>query len=362
MDLVEKFREHAAEVPIRLPAAKRSEANTSQFLVMPFFEALGFSVHNPNDVEPEFTADVGIKREKVDFALKSGGEPVVLVEVKYAGATLDNQHAAQLRRYFSTKLDLRFGILTNGKEFRFFSDLERPNVMDDEPFMTLDFLNLDESLVDVLQLFTKARFQKDNALEAARTAKDRRRVRQVLKEEFDPLSHRTINFLLRIIQPGEIDESRRKELARLVKQAWQEFLRAQGASTESQTDVETIENDRNEQRVNPMPKPPSDTDISVFGYYDRHRFEAVMLRTSLANGFNGGSHCIQYNGRLTNAKEAMIAAIRTVDSAFYPGKKQYGLSFWKVIDPADDTERPLFLMSKHVIPDEALRQRVLDMP
>ena len=35
---------------------KRSEANTSLFLVMPFFQALGYSVHNPNDVEAEFTA------------------------------------------------------------------------------------------------------------------------------------------------------------------------------------------------------------------------------------------------------------------------------------------------------------------
>ena len=85
MDLVEKLRELSAEVESRLAAAKRSEANTSQFLVMPFFEALGYGVHNPNDVEPEFTADVGIQREKVDYALKRDGNPVVLVEVKYAG-------------------------------------------------------------------------------------------------------------------------------------------------------------------------------------------------------------------------------------------------------------------------------------
>ena len=130
MDLVDKLRALSGEVEWRLPAAKRSEASTSQFLVMPFFDALGFNVHNPNHVEPEFTADVGIQREKVDFALKQDGKPIVLVEVKYAGASLDNQHAAQLRRYFSTKLDVKFGILTNGLEFRFFSDLENQNVMD----------------------------------------------------------------------------------------------------------------------------------------------------------------------------------------------------------------------------------------
>ena len=74
MDLLENLRDLSTQVEWRLPAAKRSEANTSQFLVMPFFEALGYSVHNPNHVEPEFTADVGIQREKVDFALKARWE------------------------------------------------------------------------------------------------------------------------------------------------------------------------------------------------------------------------------------------------------------------------------------------------
>ena len=64
-------------------------------------------------------ADVGIQRERVDYALKVDGKPAILVEVKYAGASLDNQHAAQLRRYFSTKLDIRFGILTNARSFAF---------------------------------------------------------------------------------------------------------------------------------------------------------------------------------------------------------------------------------------------------
>ena len=74
MDLRENLRGLAYEVEWRLPAAKRSEASTSQFLVMPFFEALGYSTHNPDRVEPEFTADVGIQREKVDFALKTRRE------------------------------------------------------------------------------------------------------------------------------------------------------------------------------------------------------------------------------------------------------------------------------------------------
>ena len=41
-DLIENLSNLSSEVEWRLPAAKRSEANTSLFLVMPFFQALGY--------------------------------------------------------------------------------------------------------------------------------------------------------------------------------------------------------------------------------------------------------------------------------------------------------------------------------
>ena len=334
MDLVEKIREHAAELPQRLPAAKRSEANTSQFLVMPFFEALGFSVHNPNDVEPEFTADVGIKREKVDFALKRGGEPVVLVEVKYAGATLDNQHAAQLRRYFSTKLDVRFGILTNGKEFRFFSDLERPNVMDDEPFMTLDFLNLDESLVDVLQLFTKARFQKDNALKAARTAKDRRRVRQVLKDEFDPLSHGVIDYLVGRIQPGKMPKSRREEFTRLVKQEWHTFVSSLLRA------IEPIPDDPSDRTTKKtyldLPELDGTVEIPIYASWEGHEFTTKL---SLWGRIANVGNIVSWDGEWMTPSQAGKRSRFTVD----PNATGHvnGMTYWHLRDPVDGKLRPI---------------------
>ena len=361
MDLVEKLQALSEEVEWRLPAARRSEANTSQFLVMPFFEALGYSVHNPNHVEPEFTADVGIQRERVDFALKQDGKPVILVEVKYAGATLDNQHAAQLRRYFSTKLDLRFGILTNGLQYRFFSDLELQNVMDDDPFLMLDLQCLDETLIDVLQQFTRTGFEKVKAIQAARSARDRQLVRMALKGELEPLSLRTINFLLGIIQPGEIDESRRIELTRLVKQEWHAFVRAHGASIESHSEAVTIENDKSADPVNPMPNPRPGNDIPVYGYYDGHRIEAELLRKSIINGLTIGGHQIRFNGETTWLKDAAVKAIRSVDPSFEPTNTYpNGFKFWHVADPDGRKEHMIRSISGwDNITDEALRERIL---
>ena len=362
MNLVEKLQALSGEVEWRLPAASRSEANTSQFLVMPFFEALEFSVHNPNHVEPEFTADVGIQRERVDFALKQDGSPVILVEVKYDGATLDNQHAAQLRRYFSTKLDLRFGILTNGLQYRFFSDLERPNVMDDDPFLLLDLQNLDETLIDVVQNFTRTGFDRIKAINAARLARDGQLIRRVLKAEFEPLSIRTINYLLGIIQPGEVDESRRIELTRLVKQEWQAFVRAQGAGTEAKTGMVSLRNEGNDKPINPVPKPPPGNYIPVYGCYEGHRLEAELLRKSIENGLTIAGNQIRFNGETTWLKDAAVKAIRSVDPHFEPTKTYpNGFKFWHVVDPDDGKEHMIRAISGwNNITDEALRQRVLE--
>ncbi len=360
MDFVEKIRALAAEVPRSLPAAKRSEASTSQFLVMPFFELLGFNVHNPNDVEPEFTADVGILREKVDFALKRDGKAVILVEVKYAGATLDKQHAEQLRRYFSTKLDVRFGILTNGLEFRFFADLDNPNVMDDEPFMTLDMLKLDESLIDVLQLFAKVGLHEENALEAARMSKDRLRVRHVLRAEFEPLSQRMMNNLADIIEPRKTSQSRLVRLKELIGLEWQEFLRSRLKAPECEPGITVAQ-------LSPAPVTPKQAsdlrgrEIPVFGTHEGNRFEAELLREYVAEkGIYPASKCMRFRGKITNCAVAALEAIHTVNPNYeYVRGKFNAFSFWKVIDPSDGNEREMWQIA-FCREDDTLLRRVLD--
>ena len=62
----------------------------------------------------------------------------MFIEAKPYVANLTN-HAPQLSRYFNSSLGVTIGAITNGKEWRFFTDLINPNVMDDKPFLTVDF-------------------------------------------------------------------------------------------------------------------------------------------------------------------------------------------------------------------------------
>ena len=49
---------------------------------MPFFQALGYDVFNPNELIPEFTADIGTKKgEKVDYAFSKIMTPLSLWNV-----------------------------------------------------------------------------------------------------------------------------------------------------------------------------------------------------------------------------------------------------------------------------------------
>lgn len=326
-----------------------SEQDTILVSVQPFIRALGYDLQNLAEVKSEYSADAkSYGGERVDYALLRDGAPMVFIEAKSIDVKLNETHWKQLHNYYNAR-DARFGVLTNGIEYRFYADLDKSNIMDKQPFMTIDMQDLDKRLLKELEGFTKSGFDLRRILDGAQ----RQRIARLLKQEMSQPSDAFVRHFAKQVHSGRLTEADVQRYGRLVKEAWDELK-----GDEIVIDKPPITNG-GDIEPNPDPPPKPQMYIPIFGTYEGHRLEAVMLRASLATGFNGASRCIQYNGKLTNAKEAMIAAIRTVDAAFNPGKNQYGLGFWKIIDPADKTERPLYIMSKHVIPDEALRQRVL---
>ena len=114
-----------------------NEEMTKQALIIPFVQMLGFDVFNPIEVRAEYSADFGNKKgEKVDYALFKDNEPIIFIEAKSVNENLNN-HDAQLSRYFNSTTDVKLAVLTNGIEYRFFTDLNANNVMDDAPFLIL---------------------------------------------------------------------------------------------------------------------------------------------------------------------------------------------------------------------------------
>ncbi|MEZ4302394.1 MAG: type I restriction endonuclease [Polyangiaceae bacterium] len=164
MAFEDDFARHIDQLKVRLPHIRGEEA-TKQALVIPLFHVLGYDVWNPLEVQPEYGADFnkGPKKgqvEKVDYALKINGEPVVFVECKSADVALDT-HDGQLARYFNTTPSVRVGILTNGVRIKVFTDLQQPNVMDEKPWMDFDLRVAKLAEIDALKKFRKTEFTAD---------------------------------------------------------------------------------------------------------------------------------------------------------------------------------------------------------
>jgi hypothetical protein len=140
MDLDIKLKQLAERIKTSKEIILTEEATKHSF-IMPFLSALGYDVFDPTVIVPEFTADIGTKKgEKVDYAILQDGKPIIVIEAKNHTEKLDN-HNNQLIRYFNVT-DSKFAILTNGIEYRFFSDIEETNRMDKIPFLTVNLDSL----------------------------------------------------------------------------------------------------------------------------------------------------------------------------------------------------------------------------
>lgn len=174
-----------------------AEESTKTSLVMPFFAMLGYDVFNASEFVPEFTCDVATKKgEKVDYAVIKDGDPIMLIEVKRAGMKLQKQQQGQLFRYFSTNR-CRIAILTNGVTYQFYSDLNAPNVMDDEPFLSFNLLDDDPNIyISSVKQFSKEKFNVKNVISKAVYQKYSKVVQKTLKEDLISPSDELVKYFL----------------------------------------------------------------------------------------------------------------------------------------------------------------------
>jgi hypothetical protein len=137
-----------------------TEETTKQALILPLLDALGFSPYDPTKVQAEYGANLpGIKaNERVDYALFVDGHPVMFIEAKSCTEKLTN-HTGQLARYFASTPGVSVAAITNGREWRFFSDQQHSNIMDTTPFLVVNFETLCDSDAEKLARF---RFDKFN--------------------------------------------------------------------------------------------------------------------------------------------------------------------------------------------------------
>jgi predicted type IV restriction endonuclease len=172
-----------------------TEEATKNAFVMPFIQILGYDIFNPTEVIPEFICDIGTKKgEKIDYVIKRDGEPILIIECKHWKEKVD-AHNSQLHRYYHVS-KARFGVLTNGHQYNFYADLEKPNIMDEKPFFTLDLSNLKDSSLKILEKFSKNGYNLGEILDSAEALKYIKAIRNEFEKELQEPSDEIVRLLV----------------------------------------------------------------------------------------------------------------------------------------------------------------------
>lgn len=223
MELIDQLTNLASRAQKQITHIQTEEA-TKNALVMPFINALGYNVFDPTEVVPEYICDIGTKKgEKIDYAIMRDGKPIILFECKHVGGDLNINHASQLFRYFHVT-EARIAVLTNGVNYRLFTDLEQPNKMDERPFMEFDLFNFHENDVAEIKKLSKSAFNIDDMLFAAYNLKYMRAFKKYFEEQFTQPSPDFINFVSKQIYDGVLTPKLKEQFSVLVHRSFHQFL------------------------------------------------------------------------------------------------------------------------------------------
>lgn len=224
MEILDSLHALSDKIKQQSSLIKTEEATKSAF-VMPFIDkVLGYDVFDPTEVIPEFICDVGTKKgEKIDFAIIKNNEIQILIECKKIGEPLNINHASQLFRYFHVTT-ARISVLTNGQVYKFFTDLDAPNKMDEKPFLELDLNNIDENVVPEIFKLTKSAFDVESIVNAAGELKYVSQIKKIISSQFANPDDAFVRLIASRVYEGVQTQKVRELFTVLTKKAFTQWL------------------------------------------------------------------------------------------------------------------------------------------
>lgn len=208
---------------VKLKEQIQTEEATKNAFIMPFLQSLGYDVFNPLEVVPEFISDIGLKKgEKIDYAIFRDGNPTILIECKHWAQNL-NLHDGQLLRYFHVS-KAKFGLLTNGIIYRFYSDLVEANKMDEKPFLEFNISEIKDNQVDELKKFHKSVFDAESIVNTASELKYMNELKQLLQQELINPTPEFVKHFAKQVYPNNISAKVLELFTNLTKKSIQQHI------------------------------------------------------------------------------------------------------------------------------------------
>jgi predicted type IV restriction endonuclease len=224
MDFIDQIKAISQQIE-KLKTQIQNEQATKTAFIMPFIQALGYNVFNPMEVAPEFTADVpGVKGEKVDYAIIKDDQPIILMECKSCNENLEHpKHSSQLHRYFHVT-EAKFSILTNGVIYRFYTDIEKSNVMDDKAFFEFNMLNFIDSDINELKRFSKSNFDPSELSDIAQNLLYTKEIKRIMAEQLNEPSSDFVKFFASQVYSGRMIPTVVEKFTEITKISLKEFI------------------------------------------------------------------------------------------------------------------------------------------
>ncbi len=222
MDFLDTLKQLSERIE-KLKDQIQTEEATKTAFIMPMIQALGYDVFDPFEVVPEMVCDIGMKKgEKVDYCIQQEGNPMILIECKHWKQNL-SLYDNQLIRYFNVS-NAKFGVLTNGIEWLFYSDLVAPNKMDEVPFLKINMLDLKETHIQELKKFHKSYFDLGNILSSASELKYMGELKVKITEEFKNPSPDFVRLFGKQIYSGVFSQKTIEQFTPLLKRAISSYI------------------------------------------------------------------------------------------------------------------------------------------
>lgn len=279
----EKIISHSQHV-LRVGQHCTTEETTKQALILPLLDILGFSPYDPTKVRAEYSADfVGAKNgERVDYALFCHNVPVMFIEAKSWNENLNN-HAPQLSRYFNATPEVTVAAVTNGREWRFFTDLKNKNMMDESPFLKIDFENLDVAKIDRLNQFCHDCFQPEALRTLAEESIYLSSFTKTITASLKEVDQEFVRYVANRSNVGrQLNQKFLESITPIVKQAVEKSVSAMvvsGLATKFEDEPNSIQDDENVVESKDITAPIVDPNNSkiITTYAERQVFDFVQL-------------------------------------------------------------------------------------
>jgi hypothetical protein len=205
----DRIRDLASKIPDKINKIQNEDA-AKMALVQPFIVAMGYDIFDPDEVMPEYPIfECGKKNEYADYAILRDGKPIILIECKWNEkdiADLSNKDFhMQLNKYYN-QTPAKFGILTNGIVYKFYSDMDETNKMDKMPFLEFDLCNIDDPVVNDI-IFSETKYfskpmDEDEAYKRAQDLKYLSDIRNLLENEFREPSPDFVRYVAEQVYKG----------------------------------------------------------------------------------------------------------------------------------------------------------------